>query len=114
MGLGAASLLGETRYSNETDLEFYLKDPLMGRGEQRLSKKEQMEEFMFLGLRTTKGVSKALFQETFGCSVMEIYGPVLEKNVTDGLLEKDEAFVRLTARGMDLGNYVSAQFLLDE
>ncbi|MBQ9490844.1 MAG: radical SAM protein [Lachnospiraceae bacterium] len=112
LGLGAASLLGNVRYANETDLERYLKDPLAGRSEQTLSRKEQMEEFAFLGLRTIRGVSRSTFQECFGESMDQYWRQVIEKNVADGLLMDDGEFIRLSARGLDLGNYVSAQFLL--
>ena len=93
-------------------LEQYLKDPLAGRSEQSLSRKEQMEEFVFLGLRTIKGVSRTEFENCFGESMDQYWRQVIEKNVADGLLMDDGEFIRLSARGLDLGNYVSAQFLL--
>lgn len=114
LGLGAASLLDETRYSNETDLRKYLKDPLAGRTAQPLGRKERMEEFLFLGLRTCRGVKRKEFQECFGEPLDQYWQAVIEKNVADGLLLDDEEGIRLTARGMDLSNYVSAQFLLEE
>ena len=114
LGLGAASLLDETRYSNETDLANYLKDPLEGRSEHPLGRKEQMEEFLFLGLRTCRGVKRKEFLEYFGEPLDQYWRAVIEKNVADGLLLDDGDGIRLTARGMDLSNYVSAQFLLEE
>ena len=114
LGLGAASLLDETRYSNETDLVKYLKDPLAGRTAQPLGRKEQMEEFLFLGLRTCRGVKRKEFLECFGESLDQYWQAVIEKNVTDGLLLDDGEGICLTAKGMDLSNYVSAQFLLEE
>lgn len=114
LGLGAASLLAEVRYANETDLEKYLADPLAGRTQQKLSRKDQMEEFLFLGLRTCRGVFRKEFRECFGEELDALWSDVIGKNVRDGLIEDDGCAIRLTARGMDLGNYVSAQFLLDE
>lgn len=114
LGTGAASLLGEVRYLNETELSKYLEDPLAGRSAQPLSKKDQMEEFLFLGLRTTRGVKRKEFRECFGEEMDGLWKAVIGKNVADGLLEDDGEGIRLTARGMDLGNYVSAQFLLEE
>ena len=114
LGLGAASLLDEIRYSNETDLEKYLKDPLAGRTAQSLGRKEQMEEFLFLGLRTCRGVKRKEFLECFGEPLDQYWQAVIEKNVADGLLLDEGEGIRLTARGMDLSNYVSAQFLLEE
>lgn len=119
LGIGAASMVDNVRFQNETDLDAYLEHPLECRsGEQRLSRKDQMEEFLFLGLRMVKGVSKQEFFETFGVSMETIYGDVLSQNQKDGLLvEQNEGGIRwiaLTERGLDLSNYVMAQFLLDE
>ena len=79
-----------------------------------LSQQEQMEETMFLGLRLTEGVSKAEFQRQFGVSMEQIYGEVIQENTAQGLLADEAGYLRLTREGMDLSNYVMAQFLLDE
>ncbi len=79
-----------------------------------LSPQEQMEETMFLGLRLTEGVSKAEFHRQFGVSMEQIYGKVIRKNTAKGLLIDEAGYVCLTREGMDLSNYVMAQFLLDE
>lgn len=113
-GIGAASLVENTRFQNGRDLENYLKNPLGCREEIRcLSRREQMEEFMFLGLRMTEGVSQAEFRELFGRDMGEVYGDVIKKNIRDGLLEEKPGpgRIALTDRGLDLSNYVMAQFL---
>ncbi len=78
---------------------------------QRLSLEEQMEEFMFLGLRLSKGVGLAKFAEAFGREMKEVYGPVIEKLERQGLLEVTQEEIRLTAYGRDVSNYVMAKFL---
>lgn len=119
-GIGAASLIDNKRFSNKEGLAEYLEKPLGCRDKvQELTIKEQMEEFMFLGLRMTEGVSPALFQQTFGVSLTQVYGEVIRKNVEDGLLhfqgevEQGSGRLALTKRGIDVSNYVMAQFLLD-
>ncbi len=77
---------------------------------QYLSVQEQMEEFMFLGLRLTKGVSKQDFREIFGLPIEEVYGKAIEALRRDGLLLADD-FVRLTPFGTDISNYVMEKFL---
>ena len=42
-----------------------------------LSVQEQMEEFMFLGLRKTDGVSEKSFFETFGVQIDTVYGETM-------------------------------------
>lgn len=118
LGIGAASLIGDCRFRNGASLEEYLKSPLAVReGIQRLTVREQMEEFMFLGLRMTEGISEAKFKETFGSTLEEVYGDVIKRNREDGLLEyhgsKDGSgrWLALTERGLNLSNYVMAQFL---
>lgn len=107
--------------SNEQ--EFSLREDTHSENEQELSIREnvhplslqeQMEETMFLGLRLTEGVSKAEFHRQFGVSMEQIYGEVIRKNTAKGLLIDEAGYVCLTREGMDLSNYVMAQFLLDE
>lgn len=114
LGLGASSMTGNVRFKNGEELSRYLRDPLGCRQDvQRLAVTEQMEEYMFLGLRLTDGVEAGGFQEAFGCTPGEKYGSVIDKNIQDGLLEyRDEGRrLALTERGLDLANYVMAQFL---
>lgn len=80
---------------------------------QHLSRKEQMEEYMFLGLRLTQGVSKVKFAEQFSMSLDEIYKEQLEQLLREKLLEEFEEYIVPTKRGMELNNYVCAMFLQD-
>lgn len=77
-----------------------------------LSAEEQMEEFMFLGLRMTAGVREAVFSDRFGKRIEQVYGQVLEKHISQGVLEKTPGGYRLTERGVDVSNYVLADYLL--
>ncbi len=70
-----------------------------------------MSEYMFLGLRKIKGVSKSRFREEFGSSMEKIYGNVLEDMKKKGLMEEEGDYVRLTERGIDISNYVMSEFL---
>ena len=116
-GIGAASLVDNVRFQNKRELAAYVEHPLGCReAQQRLSAREQMEETMFLGLRLTKGVSYKTFEKQYGRSLQEVYGQVIRQNIADGLLtvtysEQGEQFLALTKRGLDLSNYVMAQFL---
>lgn len=118
MGLGAASLIdGNLRYQNTCVMEEYLRDSVdpkkLFREEQILSSQEEMEEFMFLGLRMTEGIREEDFSEYFGCSIDKIYGEKIEKHQKLGLLERKDGRVRLTRRGISVSNQVFVDFLLD-
>ena len=113
LGLGAASLIENVRYTNTKDFYEYMKNPKEGRMEEAVSRKAQMEEFMFLGLRMNAGVTREKFFREFGISIDGIYKDVLEHMKAEGLLYVENGQIRLTDRGMDLGNYVMSQFLID-
>lgn len=100
IGTGAASLMDNKRWD-------YGEEPMV------LSMKEQMEEYMFLGLRKTQGVSKTKFADEFGRGMDTVYGEVLEKMYGMRLMEETDDFVRLTDRGIDVSNTVMCEFLLE-
>ena len=116
-GIGAASLVENVRFSNGRDWEQYVKNPCgMIENYQTLSVPEQMEETMFLGLRMTQGVSLEAFENKFQVSLLQVYGKVVEKHEKDGLLvlkkeTNGQTSLALTKRGMDICNYVMADFL---
>lgn len=111
-GLGASTLLNPVRYKNTEDLEAYLGGDFSKKEFFVLTKDNQIEETMFLGLRVLDGVSKEKFREQFSCELRVVYRKELEKLEQEGLLEEEGDFVRLTSRGIDLSNPVLAEFLL--
>lgn len=112
-GIGAASLIENRRFHVVTDLNTYLeKDSLNYEEEETLSEQEEMEEFMFLGLRMMEGVSKIDFETYFGKNIEEVYGTVLEELEREQLLEISGDRIKLTKYGIDISNYVFEQFLL--
>lgn len=115
-GIGAASMVDNTRFSNSPELEAYLKGKACRENYRELSAKEQMEEFMFLGLRMMKGVSTKQFQELFGKSISQVYPGIVEKYCEQGFLRRIEGNaqerIALTERGIDVSNVIMADFLL--
>ncbi len=122
-GIGAASLMRETRFSNIRDLHTYMK---LFSGEQseeaarqlrqevsHLTVQEQMEEFMFLGLRLTEGVSEKRFFKTFGQELTDVYPGIAEKLIREGLLVQEGDRLKLTEFGLDVSNRVMAEFLFE-
>lgn len=118
MGLGAASMLkGELRYNNTEDMGKYLKNSSnpksLHKNEQHLSRNEQMEEFLFLGLRMTEGILEKDFKDYFACDINELYGTVIEKHQKLGFLDRRDGRIRLTKQGINVSNQVFVDFLLD-
>lgn len=79
---------------------------------ERISRKAQMEEFMFLGLRMTEGVSRERFFRNFGIEIEAVYQDVMQQLQKEGLLMKHSGQIYLTKHGQEVSNYVLAQFLL--
>ncbi len=112
LGLGASSLTGHVRFQNTSILEDYLVQPFRHLGIQELDKNARMEEFMFLGLRLSKGISRIRFEELFGTPIESIYGNVLRRLKAQKLIEANEGRILLTPKGIDVSNMVLAEFLL--
>lgn len=118
VGLGASSLFTNARYHNETDLTAYMETIEAGqdvrREIERLVLEEQMEEFMILGLRMMKGVSRQEFQKRFGKAIETVYGSALNKLEKQGLLIKEGDRITLTENGIDVSNQVFVEFIPEE
>lgn len=131
LGLGASSCMDNVRYRNISDLYDYMNatnqmevkewtnddgSVVVGLSTHEsafsLTRKAQMEEFMFLGLRKLEGVSRSDFENCFGISIDAIYKEVMDELRAQGLLEVRNGAVLLTDKGMDLSNYVLSKFLL--
>ena len=139
LGLGASSLVEHQRFQNTSDLKTYLEQEYSPQCEgqhehiaetiqlqeetgltqtghhihiETLDKKSEMEEFMFLGLRLMVGISRQQFEKKFQVTLNSVYGEVLRKLKGEQLIEEVAGYVRLTEHGIDVSNYVLAEFLL--
>ena len=119
LGTGASSLIRyrkkEYRYHHVTEVEEYIKfagtPEKLVREPEEVVRRAQIEEFMFLGLRKCQGIGKSEFRKRFGVPIEEIYGDILQKQERLGLIRIGADQISLTERGMDLSNYVFAQYL---
>ena len=131
LGLGSSSYMDGVRFHNITDLNTYVNQGAYVEDREELSVQAKMEEFMFLGLRVMAGGSGTEFEKRFGKTMEDVYGDVLRKHEEEGLLQierkedrKEAAAaepakgktniekVMLTTKGVDVSNYVFADFLL--
>ena len=127
-GIGAASLYGGRRYTNISDIgrymdvlaeitnaldKSYVNELLQIRTDmEELSKEDEMSEYMFLGLRKTKGIDITDFKEEFGTDIKDIFGEAIEDNIARGLLIHDGNCLYLSKRGIDISNTVMSDFIL--
>ena len=116
IGAGASGYVNGIRYKNHGPIRHYLSAVEEGNAritEEHLSQKEQMEEEMFLGLRKKSGVSMARFEEKFGRSFDGLYGEIVRDLVQKGLMQIEGDRVRMTKRGLFLGDTVAERFILE-
>ncbi len=123
LGLGASSLFLNHRYENTRNLDEYLQEfsdtnmrtdeKSVRRNDVLLTIEDCMEEFMFLGLRMTEGISCKEFRRLFGKSYEEVYAERTKQLCRKQLLLWENDRVRLTGRGRDVSNVVLSEFLLD-
>ena len=112
-------MMENVRFKNTSVFRDYLAGDFKRKKEQVLSLPEQMEEFMFLGLRMREGVDEGRFEELFGKKLREVYAEPVQKYLKLGLLaeikdlQKGSTRLMLTARGIDVSNTVMADFLFD-
>ena len=136
LGLGASSLFKGERFTNTRDLDRYLQ--LLQEASEKMTPEvdklllydavtnalrtdqtamyvdRRMEEYMFLGLRMIRGVSRRDFKERFNKDMFSVYGQVINHYTDDGFMEVDEDYVRLTDAGIDVSNIILSDFLLEK
>ena len=114
LGLGASSYLDGCRFTVNPDMKQYLEEkPGMFMDIEKLTKKDMEEEFFYVGLRMTAGVSLSEFERRFGISAKEVYPGLMETFVKEKAARFEGDRFVLTDYGLDVSNYIMAQFLQD-
>ena len=114
-GLSAHGYIDNLRYSNTTKLDEYLSNPLSHNYGKFLTKKEQIEESIFLGLRLSKGIDVQKINEKFSINFDKNYGKILAKFLDSGHLEKTKNGYRLSDKkecnGFLISNLILSEFI---
>lgn len=115
-GAGASGYLGSTRYQNLGPIQQYLRplkqDQLPILTSETITRDQQIEEQLFLGLRLNEGVSKQRFKARFGADLLTIYPKTIPKLIEQGLLQDLGTSYALTTHGRFIGNDVFQEFML--
>jgi putative oxygen-independent coproporphyrinogen III oxidase len=114
-GCGAHSTRHGVRWKNVAATEEYIA-AVAGGGqmvtERRvLSRAEQVEEALFMGLRLTTGLDLQRLKNRYGIDVWREYGAELQSFVDAGLLVYDDRALRMTRPGMLLAHEVMTIFI---
>jgi oxygen-independent coproporphyrinogen-3 oxidase len=132
LGLGASSFMDETRWMNSSELMEYIEHFTSEKkfemkhefeitqadmftfceNVEHLTKEEQMEEYIFLGLRRKNGISVKAYNQIFGENLYELHGKKIKKLLTEGFLKEEKDCLMLTDKGIDVSNEIFAEILL--
>ncbi|MGL5753922.1 MAG: radical SAM family heme chaperone HemW [Paraclostridium sp.] len=115
LGPGASGYIEDTRYSNVEDLNEYnnkLNQNLKPINEEnKLSDKDKIEEFIFMGLRMNEGISLDIFEKRFKIDFKDLYKNALEKLIANKLIKMEDSNVSLTQKGREISNSVFIEFI---
>jgi oxygen-independent coproporphyrinogen-3 oxidase len=124
VGAGAHSYYNHQRWENINSISGYIeaekkfgnqKKFFAQKNLQELAQKTEMQETMFMGLRLVQqGVSNSIFQERFGKSITDVFLKEMDELLRIGLIEwggVNNGYLRLTKRGILLGNHVFMRFV---
>ena len=110
LGLSAHSDFSGKRIENTKDLQKYLLGEYI-ENEIEIPISEREFEFIMLGLRTSRGISKSEFFSRFGIDFDEKYGEKVEKLEKLGYFCENGDFLALTEVGFEVSNCILAQIL---
>ena len=116
VGSAAASYINGKRIKNISSVEEYI-NSINEKGEAveeiiNNSKNDNMEEFMFMGLRKINGIDENEFKKRFSMNINDVYGEILNKYIGEGLLIRESGRIFLNEKGIEISNIIMADFLL--
>lgn len=115
-GVAASGFLDGVRHTNTRSLTEYIEG--MGEGRDIRAEvhvntlEDSMEEFIFMGLRKTEGISLTDFEKRFGRGLYAVYGDIPQRFLDRGYMVRDNDRLRLTDQGLDISNYIMSDFML--
>jgi len=99
------------RFSTSDTLDRYMSGE--GLHSNAISRDQALEEEFFLGLRLNRGVNLAELSAKFGEKKAGSFSASIDDLVENGLVERQDTRIRLTARGRLLSNEVFERFLAE-
>lgn len=116
VGSAAASYINGKRIKNISSVEEYI-NSINEKGEAveeiiNNSKNDNIEEFMFMGLRKINGIDENEFKKRFSININDVYGEILNKYIDEGLLIRESGRIFLSEKGIEISNVIMADFLL--
>ena len=116
LGVSASSFIDNNRIKNIDDIQAYIMK--INNNESVVEEihandiEDDMEEFMFMGLRMTEGININEFKNRFNKDIYEVYKDAIEKNIKKELLICNSERLFLSEKGIEISNYVMSDFIL--
>lgn len=115
LGAGAYSSINSERYSNERKIDDYIENVKSKEFKKldyiKLTKEEEMSEYMFMGLRKTSGIDKEDFYLRFGISVYDVFFSPIEKYKKQGVLIEKESRIYINEKMLYISNGILCDFV---
>lgn len=109
-GMGASGYINGIRYENTKNIFEYL-NGITKIEEHKLTKKEQMQEEMFLGLRKLQGVNINSFEEKYHQKIEDTFE--IKDLIEKGLLEKNRLYIYIPLKYIYISNEIMMRFVGD-
>ena len=106
LGLQGASFINNIEYSNANTLNKLYNNEYSFN---KLTSKDQMSRYMFMGLRLLCGVDLIDFKARFNHHLEDIFN--IKELINNNLVEYNKNFLRLTTKGLFLANQVFEVFI---
>ena len=110
-GLNASGYEGNMRYKNTSNLNEYLKNPLLTEENNILTNTETLENEIFLALRLSQGVNIKNIEQKYGIIFKDKYKKIIDKYTKLNLMKADENSISLTEQGFLLSNEIMSDFM---
>lgn len=118
VGSASSSYINGYRLTNESNIGEYIRRVKLNEDtvvdKYKNLREDEIEEFIFMGLRMLSGIDLLKFNRKFGLDIYSIYKNVIEKNIDDGLLIINKDRMYLTTKGVELSNRVMSDFILEK
>mgnify|MGYP004719455303 CR=1 FL=1 len=109
-GLSASGFIDNKRYTNTFNFKNYTKNPIE-KNYQILTKQEQIEEEIFLGLRLNDGLDFDLINKKYNIDIFKKYQYLFDKFSKNGFMTLTHNGIKLTKQGILLSNEILCEFI---
>ncbi len=109
-GSSAHSFVDRVRSANSRDVAAYIRGEDVRKILEYIGETEAQNEYVMLGMRLTRGVSRAEFFDLFGVDLFDLFGDRFKK-YTDKYVEMDDFGCRFTTEGFFVSNTILSDVL---